>query len=52
MVKHYGIYWYIYIISINEFIRFNDDLDLYNLIEPNLAYLDDVPGTEINYKNF
>jgi hypothetical protein len=40
------------IVSINEFIRFDNDLDLYNLIEPTLVYLDDVPGTEINYKNF
>jgi len=40
------------IVSINEFIRFDGDLDLYNLMEPTLVYLDDIPGTEINYKNF
>lgn len=40
------------IISINEFIRFDDDLDLFDLFKPTLIYLDDVPGTEINYKSF
>jgi hypothetical protein len=39
------------IISINEFIRFDDDLDLFDLFKPTLIYLDDVPGTEINYKS-
>ena len=40
------------IISINEFIRFDTDLDLYNLIEPTLIYLDDVPGIDVSYKDF
>jgi hypothetical protein len=38
--------------SINEFIRFDNELDLYNLVEPTLIYLDDVPGVDVTYKNF
>jgi hypothetical protein len=40
------------IISINQSIRFDDDLDLFDLFKPTLIYLDDVPGTEIDYKSF
>jgi hypothetical protein len=40
------------IISINEFIRFDSDVDLYNLIEPTLVYIDDFPGIDVVYKNF
>lgn len=40
------------IISINEFIRFDDDLDLYDLFNPTLSYLDDVPGIDVTYRKF
>lgn len=40
------------IISINEFIRFDEDLDLYNLFNPTLIYLDDVPGIDVTYRDF
>jgi hypothetical protein len=40
------------IISINEFVRFDEDLDLYNLFNPTLTYLDDVPGIGVTYRNF
>ena len=40
------------IISINEFVRFDDDLDLYNLFKPTLVYLDDVQGIDVTYRDF
>ncbi len=38
--------------SINEFIKFDRDLDIYNLIEPTLIYILNVPRGEVIYKNF
>lgn len=40
------------IISINEFVRFDSSLNLYNLVDPTLIYLDDVPGIDITYRDF
>jgi len=38
--------------SINEFVRFDSQDNLYNLIEPTLIYIDDVPGVDVTYKSF
>jgi hypothetical protein len=40
------------IISINQFIRFNSDLELFDLFNPTLLYLDDVPGIDVSFKTF
>lgn len=40
------------IISINKSIRFNNDLNLFDLFKPTLSYLDDVPGINVNFKSF
>jgi hypothetical protein len=40
------------ITSINDSVRFDNDLDLYNLFNPTLIYLDDVTGIDVTYKDF
>jgi hypothetical protein len=40
------------IISINEFVRFNSDLDLYDLFQPTMVYILDIPGGEVAFRNF
>lgn len=38
------------IVSLNEFVRFNSDLDLFDLSKPTLIFLPDVSGVDVNYK--
>lgn len=40
------------IISINNFIRFNEDLDLFDLSKPTLVYLEDLVGINVTYTLF